>query len=98
MEHRPFLITEKVKKSFSIRWDNANLADYYDASRIFLNSFVFDCNLVHCKPGSKCVDYFQFLNISEIQNITKALCNAERLIVSRIPHSALRSFWNEETR
>ena len=85
----------KLKQSYSIRCDKANLTDYYNVTRTQLDSFKFDYNFTRCYQGCQCSVHKQLIN-TYYHNIVNALSAAERITATRIPHRALRPVWNEE--
>ena len=85
----------KVKQSYSIRWNKANLTDYYNVTRTQLGSFKFYYNLIHCSQGCQCSVHKQPIN-TYYHNIVNVLSAVERTTVPHISHHALCSFWNNE--
>ena len=79
----------KVKQSYSIRWNKANLTDYNNVTRTQLDSikfdyldwFKFDYNLIRWRQGCQCAVQKQLINTYN-HNIVNALSVAERTTVS----------------
>jgi hypothetical protein len=84
------------KPLYAMRWDKANLYDYYEATRIQLASIVVDPSYCKCNNyGCLCVGHCDVLSV-HFDQIINALQIASHQNIPMIPLKSLRPFWYDE--
>jgi len=77
-----------------LRWDKANLSDYYGVSRVLLSEIGLVQSFAQCPEGCSNGNHRHAIN-SLYNDIVYALQSAEASTVPRIQHNSLKPFWNE---
>jgi len=82
-------------KRYHVRWDKANLTDFYDMSYQLLSDRVKVCD-THASCTLGCTDSSHCSAIDRVYNdIVAILQQCELFTVPRIPQRSLKPFWNE---
>ena len=82
-----------------VRWDKANLNDYYFASLLYLDHIDLNCRLASCPAGCDnnshrmCLD--KLYKDIVYKDIVYALQQAEAVPIPRIPVKSLKPLWND---
>ena len=82
-------------KQYKVRWDKGRLDMYYKLSNTYLASRNYDCSYVHCINDCQSPASHRAAINDHYMHIVHALKSAERESIPRIPHGALKPFWNE---
>ena len=78
-----------------MRWDKGNLTEYYRLSGEVVAALNLGCSCSSCDVN--CVSHNHLQSINDYyKNVVSSLNGAEKFFIPRIPHSALRNFWNDE--
>lgn len=77
-----------------LRWDKANLCEYYDVSRELLSEGRLAQSFAQCPVGCSNHSHRHAINCM-YNDIVYALQMAEASSVPRIQHNSLKPFWNE---
>ena len=81
--------------TYKVRWDKGSVYEYYRVTGEALSSLRLDSLCLCCSPGCHSLQHQQAIN-SYYDSIVTGLNRAERATIPRIPHSALRSIWDDE--
>ena len=81
--------------AYRVRWDKGSLGDYYCVTGDALSSLKSGILGFCCSPGCQSPSHQHAINLY-YDKIIAALRNSERCTIPRIPHAALKPFWNDE--
>ncbi|MFI5407479.1 MAG: hypothetical protein ACHQ1D_13325, partial [Nitrososphaerales archaeon] len=78
---------------FKLRWDKGNLANYYHLTHESLANGSANCVQLNCAGNCVSANHKTIINCN-YKSIVEALRFSEHSTIPRIPHTALKPFWN----